>query len=126
MGNRNSSNLRYMLGFIGAISDFLSNVPLPVMGGISMILFGLISYNGFKVLKTKVNWNWQAIVVVVITLYVGLAGVLANFLPWLPVLQIKITDTLTFGGMALAAIIGIIVSYGLTFTEENDKLPEQE
>ncbi len=106
-----------LLGFVGVIADFLGSIPLPVMGGISLILFGLISYNGFKVLKSKVSWNWQAIVVVVITLYVGLAGVISNFLPWLPVIQIKITDALTFGGMALAAIIGIIVSYGLSIFE---------
>lgn len=107
-----------ILGFIGVISTFIGSIPLSVMGGISLILFGLISYNGYKVLQSKVSWTWQAIVVVVVTLYVGLSGVLANFLPWLPVVQIKFSDSLTLGGMALAAIIGIVVSYGLTFTEE--------
>ena len=94
------------------------------MGGISLILFGLISYNGFKVLRTKVNWNWQAIVVVIVTLYVGLSRVLVTFIGWLPVIEIKMGDFVLEKMFEFAplgfpiAIVGIIVSYALTFTED--------
>lgn len=108
-----------LLGFIAAVTTFLNSIPLAVMGGISMILFGLISYNGYKVLRTKVKWNWQSILVVVITLYVGLSGVLNVFVAWLPVIKITAGD-FTLGGMALAAIVGIIVSFLLNFAEEKE------
>lgn len=106
-----------LLGFVGVVSDFLNSIPGPVMGGISLILFGLISFNGYKVLKTKVRWNWQAIVVVVLTLYVGLSDVVSKFVVWFPVTKIQFTESFALGGMALAVIVGILVSFGLSFTE---------
>ncbi len=109
----------FLLGFIGVIADFLNSIPLAVMGGISLILFSLISYNGYKVLKSKVIWNWQAGVVVFVTLFVGLSPIIANFLPWFPVISIPLNDVVAVEGMALAALAGIAVSYGLSFLESD-------
>ena len=52
------------LGFVSKIGVFLSTIPVPVMGGISLMLFSMISLIGVKTIKTsKVRFNWRNIIV---------------------------------------------------------------
>lgn len=87
-----------MLGFCGKVTAFISTIPDPVMGGISLILFGLIASNGVKVLiEDKVDLNSTRNIIIVATmLVIGLGGA-----------ALPISEMVSLSGMALAALIGI-------------------
>lgn len=38
------------LGFLGKFTAVVSSIPQPVLGGVSLLLYGFISVNGLKVL----------------------------------------------------------------------------
>ncbi|MGL4953157.1 MAG: uracil-xanthine permease family protein [Culicoidibacterales bacterium] len=88
-----------VLAFIGKISALISTIPAPVMGGISILLFGLIGLNGVRVLaNNKINLLAQRnMVIIAIVLVIGLGGAVLN------------VGTISLSGMALSAIIGIIL-----------------
>lgn len=100
-----------ILSFVGKVSGFLANIPAPVMGGISLMLYCMISLIGVKTIKIeKVEFNWKNIIVMAVIIFLGLY---ATYLQ--PILKfniaINITDTITFGGLSLAAVVGILVNY---------------
>jgi len=100
-----------MLGFFGYIQAFISSIPLPVMGGIALVLFGLIAGNGVKVLiKAKVNLGAMRNLIVVATmLIIGIGS--ASF---------PINDAVSLQGMSLAAIVGVILN--LILSKEESEL----
>lgn len=89
------------LGFIGPVQAFVNSIPLPVMGGIAMVLFGLIASNGVKVLiKAKVNLNdMRNLIIVATMLIIGIGG--ATF---------AINEAVNFQGMSLAAVVGVVLN----------------
>ena len=89
-----------LISFFGKFSAIISTVPKPVMGGVSLLLFGVIAASGIRMLvEEKVDYNKpKNLMLTAIVLIVGLSG--AH-------LQI---GTVTLTGMALATIISIIVS----------------
>ncbi len=102
-----------ILSFIGKVSGFLSSIPVPVMGGISLMLYCMISLIGVKAIKIeKVKFNWKNILVIAVILFLGLY---ATYLQ--PILKfdiaIPITDDIPFGGLSLAAVVGILLNYVL-------------
>ena len=51
-----------ILGFVSKIGALLSSIPIPVMGGISIMLFSMISLIGVKTIKNdKVKFNFKNI-----------------------------------------------------------------
>lgn len=102
-----------ILSFIGKVSGFLSSIPVPVMGGISLMLYCMISLIGVKAIKIeKVKFNWKNILIIVVILFLGLY---ATYLQ--PILKfniaIPITGDIDFGGLSLAAVVGILLNYVL-------------
>ena len=46
------------LAFFGTIAAALSTIPAPVLGGVSLLLYGFISVNGLKVLtENQIDFN---------------------------------------------------------------------
>jgi uracil permease len=90
-----------ILGFIGVFTGFIQTIPLPVIGGISILLFGLIAGNGLKVMiQAKVDLTQtRNIVVVASMLVIGLGG--AAF---------SLNQAVSLTGMSLAALVGIILN----------------
>ena len=97
------------LGFFGHIQAFISSIPLPVMGGIALVLFGLIAGNGVKVLvKSKVDLTKMKNIIIVATmLVIGIGG--ASF---------PLNDAVSLQGMSLAAIVGILLNALFVFIEK--------
>ncbi len=89
------------LGFLGNFAAFLSSIPSPVMGGVSILLFGVIASSGLRMMIEKqVDFsNKRNLIISSVILVVGIGG-----------------GKLSFGGtfevspMALAAVIGIILN----------------
>jgi len=90
-----------VLGFFGYIQAFIGSIPESVLGGMTIILYGLIASNGIKVLiKAKVNMgNMRNLIIVSTMLIVGLGGA-----------AIPLNAATDLTGMSLAAIFGIILN----------------
>ncbi len=99
------------LGFLGYVQGFIQTIPSPVMGGISVVLFGMIASNGLKVIsEAKVNlYNTRNIVIVASMLVIGLGGAV-----------ISLGGVATLEKMALAVIVGVLLNVILP-KEKDDK-----
>ena len=97
------------LGFFGYIQAFISSIPWAVIGGMTVILYGLIASNGVKVLiKDKTDLGkMRNLIVVSAMLVLGLGGA-----------SIQITSTAALSGMSLAAIVGICLNQLLAFLDK--------
>ena len=98
------------LGFLGWIQAFISSIPWAVIGGMTIILYGLIAANGVKVLikdKTDLG-DMKNLVIVSTMLVIGLGGA-----------SIQITSETVLSGMSLAAIVGILLNQILTRLQRN-------
>ncbi|MCK4552016.1 MAG: uracil permease [Tenericutes bacterium] len=90
-----------ILGFFGYIQAFILSIPGGVLGGITIVLYGLIAGNGIKVMiQAKVNLsNMKNLIIVGSMLVIGLGGA-----------SIFFTPEIELSGMSLAALIGIILN----------------
>ena len=91
-----------ILSFVSIFDAFINTIPWSIIGGISMVLYGMISATGVRtIVENKVDFtNMRNILVAALILVCGL-GFNAN------PLQI---GRLTFGGLAVAAVVGIVVN----------------
>jgi uracil permease len=89
------------LSFFVPLNAFIKSIPSPVMGGVSIILFGIIASNGVKILiKENVDYNSSRnLIIMASMLIIGLGKA-----------TIQLSSTLEITGMALAALIGIVLN----------------
>ena len=100
------------MGFLGKLSAVFSTIPNPVLGGVSLLLYGFIAVNGLKVLvKNQIDFeNVRNVIIASSMLVLGLGGA---------VLTIKSGNvSVSITGMSLAAIVGIILNLVLPKTQE--------
>ena len=100
-----------IIGFLGKFTALVSAIPNPVLGGVSLLLYGFIAINGLKVLiKNQVDFEKSKNIIVASSMLVlGLGGAAISF--------ITKDFSLTISGMSLSAIVGILL---------NSFLPEEE
>ena len=91
------------LGFVGKFTALVQTIPTAVIGGISILLFGIIASAGLRVvLNNKVDLDKQRnLVITSVILVVGIGGLAIG----------------SISGMALAAIIGVILNLVLPHGE---------
>lgn len=99
-----------MLGFIAKVGGVLRTIPTPVMGGISLMLFSMISFIGVKTLSgNKVKFDVKNIIVIVTILVIGLGtSYVEKFLG--VSIGIPITSTVKITSLSLAAIVGVALN----------------
>ena len=93
-----------ILGVVPKLGGVIRTIPTPIVGGISIILFGMIASIGIKtVVENKVDFNnSKNLIISAVILVLGLGG--ASF-------PINIgTVSFTLEGLALASIIGIVLN----------------
>lgn len=103
-----------VLGFLGYIQAIIASIPWAVIGGMTVILYGLIAANGVKVLikdKTDLG-DMKNLVTVSTMLVVGLGGASLSL------------GAVSLSGMSLAAIFGIVINAALNFLTKNDKIKQ--
>jgi len=90
--------------FIGKLGALISTIPAPVLGGVSIILFGFIGVAGLRVIvKNQVDFSKTKNIVVAATMLVlALGGAVISFESG--------NFNLAISGMALAAIVGIALN----------------
>lgn len=98
-----------LLGVIGKFGGFITSIPSPVTGAISIVLYGMISAVGVRILiNAKLNFgNSRNLLTAAIILVIGIGCD-----------SIPVAGTVTISGLALAAVIGIIM--GLILPEGED------
>lgn len=89
------------LSMIQKLGAIIQTIPAPVIGGISIILFGMIASIGVRtVVENSVDFKQNRnLIIASVILVIGIGGAI-----------VKIWGNLQFGGMGLAAIIGIILN----------------
>lgn len=108
--------LAITISMIGKVAGFIQTIPLPVMGGISVILFGVIAFNGVRILindRTDFS-NPRNLIIASSMIILGLGGAAIN-----------IGEMAQFSGMSLAAMVGIalnaILPYDLHYENKNNE-----
>jgi len=98
---RIAAGFAIVMAFIAKLGALLQVLPDSVKGGISIILFGMITSVGIRtVVDAKVDFtNSRNLVIAAVILVMGLGGA-----------AIPINESLQVGGMALAALVGIILN----------------
>ncbi|MCK1217968.1 uracil-xanthine permease family protein [Streptococcus uberis] len=88
-----------LLSFIGKISALIQSIPSPVIGGISIALFGVIASSGLKILiESKVDMdNKKNLLIASVILVSGIGGLM---------LQV---NGLQISGVAFSTILGILL-----------------
>jgi len=97
---RGAAILAILFSCIGKISAAISTIPTPVMGGITMLLYGVIAVQGFRMfVEQKVDFSKNSNMVLgAVTFVIGVSGAYIN----IGSVQLK--------GMAFAAIAGVVLS----------------
>jgi uracil permease len=90
-----------LLGFSGHVQAFILSIPSGIIGGITLILYGVIAVNGIKILfkgETDLS-DTRNLIIISVILVIGLGGAM-----------IKINEITSISGMALAASTGIFLN----------------
>jgi uracil permease len=97
---RGAALLAIAFSLIGKVSAAISTIPGPVMGGITMLLYGVIAVQGLRIfVEQKVDFSKNSNMVLgAITFVVGVSGA-----------SIMI-GSVELKGMAFAAILGVVLS----------------
>lgn len=92
--------LAVTFSFIGKISALISSIPAPVMGGVSILLFGIIASSGLRMLiDNNINVGEKRnLIISSVILVLGIGGAF-----------IQVSDSVQIPGMAVAAIAGIVL-----------------
>ncbi len=99
-----------VLAFVGKLGALLGTIPVPVMGGILLLLFGIIASIGMQTLiKEKVDLqDPRNMIIVSIILVFAIGGMTFDF------------GGVAFSGIGLGAIIGILLNLVLPKTKHLD------
>jgi uracil permease len=90
-----------LLAFVGKLGGVLVSIPMPVMGGVMVLLFGLITTVGISVLiKDQIDvTNPRNMSIMAIILVVGVGGLI-----------VPVGGGMTLAGIGLAGILGVILN----------------
>jgi uracil permease len=94
-----------VIAFFGQVSGAIRTIPVPVIGGVSMMLFGVIAASGLRILiEAKVDYSKNRnLLLSAIVFVAGISGI-----------SIKLGQV-HFRGMVLATVVGMIFSLFVFF-----------
>ena len=97
---RNAAIIAIILSFMGKFTALLTTIPDAVIGGMSIILYGVIASNGLKVMiDEQIDFTkTRNLIIASSMLVIGLGGAILNMGP------------LIISGTALSALIGIVLN----------------
>lgn len=107
---RIAAGLAILLSLIQKLNAVIHTIPEPVIGGISIVLFGMIASVGVRtVVENQVDFKQpRNLIISSVILVIGIGGAI-----------IKLWGGIQLGGMGLAAILGIILNQILPKEEGN-------
>lgn len=107
---RNAALIAISLSFLGKFTALISTIPNAVLGGMSILLYGVIASNGLKVMiEKRVDFSHVRNLIIASSMMVlGLGGAVLELGP------------VTLSGTALSAIAGILLNFILPHEEKFD------
>lgn len=106
-----------VLSLLGKVSGVLSSIPAPVMGGVSVILFGMITSVGLRMLvENKVDFtrSYNLIIAGIMLVFgLGLGSGIS-------------VGNVTISGTAIAAVLGIVLAKILPKKDADERKAEKE
>ncbi|WP_068674854.1 uracil permease [Oceanobacillus sp. Castelsardo] len=89
-----------VLSFCGKLAALIQSIPTPVMGGISLLLFGIIAVSGLRMLvEQNVDYNnSQNLILTCVVLGIGISGASLSL------------GAVSLSGMGLATVVAILLS----------------
>ncbi|MFZ5646552.1 MAG: uracil permease [Bacillota bacterium] len=105
-----------LLSFFGKLSAAIQSIPVPVMGGISLLLFGVIAASGIRMLlESKVDYSKaRNLILTSVVLIVGISGA-----------HLEI-GAVSLRGMGLATVISILLSLAFKLFDVLGLTPEEQ
>jgi uracil permease len=96
-----------LISFIGKISTAIQTIPPAVMGGVSLMLFGVIAASGIRMLvEAKIDYSKpKNLILTAFVLTIGLSGA-----------HVKL-GSVELAGMALATVLSIVISLSFKLFE---------
>ena len=106
---RNAAFIAIALSFLGKFTALISTIPNAVLGGMSILLYGVIASNGLKVfIKERVDFGqMRNLIIASAMLVLGLGGAILKLGP------------VTLSGTALSAMTGIILNLILPYENKD-------
>lgn len=106
---RNAAIITVLLSFMGKFTALISTVPSSVIGGMSILLYGVIASNGLKILiNNQIDLsNSRNLIIVSSMLVIGLGGAV-----------LELGSVATLSGTALSALVGVILNLVLKDKED--------
>ena len=106
---RNAAFIAIALSFLGKFTALISTIPNAVLGGMSILLYGVIASNGLKVLiKERVDFaQMRNLIIASAMLVLELGGAILKLGP------------VTLSGTALSAMTGIILNLILPYENKD-------
>ncbi|MCZ8516865.1 uracil permease [Paenibacillus filicis] len=103
-----------VLSFFGKLAALITTIPTPVMGGVSLLLFGVIAASGIRMLvETKVDYSKASnLTLTTIVLVIGISGATVSI------------GSFSLKGMALATVVAILLSLFFKLLEKLGLLNE--
>ena len=107
--SRNAAFIAIALSFLVKFTALISTIPNAVLGGMSILLYGVIASNGLKVLiKERVDFaQMRNLIIASAMLVLGLGGAILKLGP------------VTLSGTALSAMTGIILNLILPYENKD-------
>lgn len=97
---RNAAFIAIAFSFLGKFTALISTIPSAVLGGMSILLYGVIASNGLKVLiESRVDFGQvRNLIIASSMLVLGLGGAVLDL------------GAMTLSGTAFSAIVGIVLN----------------
>ena len=98
---RGAAILAIIFSCIGKVAAIIQSIPSPVMGGITVLLYGVIATSGLRMfVEQKVDFSKSYnMILAAVTFGIGVSGA-----------SIKMPGDVELKGMALAAVIGMLLA----------------
>lgn len=92
--------LSLICSFVGKLAALIQTIPGPVIGGISVLLYGMIGASGIRIMVDgRVDYSKnQNLILTSVIFVVGLSGIVVNI------------GSVQLTGMVLACVVGMILS----------------
>jgi uracil permease len=95
-----------VLAFVGKLGGALATIPMPVMGGIMVLMFGMVTMVGASVLaKVEDLTEARNMAIASVILVIGVGG-----------LSVPFGGEFVLGGIGLAGIVGLVLNLVLPRT----------
>ena len=97
---RNAAILAIIISFLGKFTALISTIPDPVLGGMSIILYGVIASSGLKVMiEDRTDFNKpRNLIIASAMLVIGIGGAVLDI------------GLVTLSGTVLSALVGIVLN----------------